>query len=70
MTSHVTTLPSSIGRLTLGLASHYAPSPIPEQEEIQSPVSSGKCEILSHDSLRRNTLSVCWVSVVTSLGRK
>ncbi|XP_042886406.1 endo-1,4-beta-xylanase C-like [Penaeus japonicus] len=49
MTSHVTTLPSSIGRLTLGLASHYAPSPIPEQEEIQSPVSSGKCEILSQD---------------------
>lgn len=43
MTSHVTSLPSSIGRLSLGLASHFAASPIPEQDDnIHSPVGSSK----------------------------
>ena len=46
MTNYATSLPSSIGRLTLGLASHYtAPSPIQEQEEINSPTSSGQIYI-------------------------
>lgn len=58
MTSHVTSLPSSIGRLSLGLASHFAASPIPEQDDnIHSPVGSSKynqCDFCLPTSMNDN----------------